>query len=92
MDLKRAAEVCREIAKDIADDAAKFDGKPFTGRTVAEYFGNHGAAIAALAGIVEKLCEANAIFGERAGFAADAYEVDSDGVVTPPLRGPIREA
>ncbi len=47
--------VCREIAADMKRDAAEFDGKPFDGRTVAEYFGNQGAAIAALALIVEKL-------------------------------------
>lgn len=60
MDLMRARQVCEEIAKDMADDATNFDGKPFTGRTVAEYFGNHGAAIAALAGIVKGLCESAA--------------------------------
>lgn len=46
------------IAEDMANDAAEFDGKPFSGRTVAEYFGNHGAAIAALANIVTELLDA----------------------------------
>lgn len=55
--MKTPEEVCREIAADMENDATAFDGKPFNGRTVAEYFGNHGAAIAALAKIVEGLCK-----------------------------------
>ena len=43
------------IAQDMADDAEKFDGQPFNGRTVAEYFGNQGAAIAALANIMKAI-------------------------------------
>ncbi len=46
--------VCREIAADMERDAQDFDGRPLNGRTVAEYFGNQGAAIAALALIVEQ--------------------------------------
>jgi len=45
------------IAADMKNDAKEFDGKPFNGRTVAEYFGNHGAAIAALANIVRSILE-----------------------------------
>ena len=41
------------IAKDMANDAKNFDGKPFNGKTVAEYFGNQGAAIAALAEVLK---------------------------------------
>ena len=37
------------------NDAEKFDGKPFSGKIVAEYFGNQGAAIAAVARILSKL-------------------------------------
>lgn len=37
------------IADDAEQDAKNFDGKPFNGKTVAEYFGNHGASIRALA-------------------------------------------
>jgi len=46
------AEVLQRISQDMEDDAEKFDGRPFNGKTVAEYFGNHGAAIAALAKIM----------------------------------------
>lgn len=49
------------IANDMASDAAEFDGKPFNGRTVAEYFGNHGAAIAALADIVTELLSSDEV-------------------------------
>ena len=45
------------IADDMKKDAENFDGKPFTGKTVAEYFGNQGAAIAALADIVRSIFE-----------------------------------
>lgn len=51
---KTISQVCEEIAADMEIDAREFDGKPFNGRTVAEYFGNQGAAIAALAKIVAK--------------------------------------
>jgi len=51
----RRIEVLDAIAEDVKNDASNFDGKPFNGRTVAEYFGNHGAAIAALAKIVKTL-------------------------------------
>lgn len=44
--------VLRTIAQDMAEDAKAFDGQPFTGRTVAEYMGRHGAAIASLAEIL----------------------------------------
>ena len=47
--------VCGEIAADAKRDASAFDGQPFNGRTVAEYFGNHGAAIAGIARILEKI-------------------------------------
>ena len=46
--------VLKMIAQDMADDATNFDGQPFNGKTVAEYFGNQGAAIAAIA---EMLCQ-----------------------------------
>jgi len=52
-------EVLKLIAVDMENDAKKFDGKPFNGRTVAEYFGNQGAAIAALANIIKSILEEN---------------------------------
>jgi hypothetical protein len=55
--IEQRQEVCRQIAADAAADAANFDGKPFNGRTVAQYLGNHGASIAALAKLVESLLE-----------------------------------
>lgn len=42
-------KVCEQVAVDVEKDAADFDGKPFTGKTMAEYMGYHGAAIKALA-------------------------------------------
>lgn len=45
------------ISEDMANDAHEFDGKPFNGKTVAEYFGNQGAAIDALARILKKVLE-----------------------------------
>ena len=47
--------VLEAIAKDMEDDASNFDGKPFDGKTVGEYFGNQAAAIAALADIVKSI-------------------------------------
>jgi len=50
-------DVLNMIAKDMEDDANNFDGRPFNGKTVAEYFGNQGAAIAALANVVKSILE-----------------------------------
>ena len=54
---QKAIEVLRMVAEDTKNDAREFDGKPFDGRTVAEYFGNHGAAIKALADIIREFLE-----------------------------------
>ncbi len=50
-------KVLEMIARDMQKDAMEFDGRPFNGKTVAEYFGNHGAAIAALADIIKSILE-----------------------------------
>ncbi len=57
MDKERVIEVLKMIIEDQKNDAKHFEGQPFNGRTVAEYFGNQGAAIAALADIVRELIE-----------------------------------
>ena len=57
MNQTEIVKVLEMIAQDMRDDAKNFDGKPFSGRTVAEYFGNQGAAIAALAKIIKSLIE-----------------------------------
>jgi hypothetical protein len=75
----KAATVLRTIAQDMGEDARDFDGQPFTGRTVAEYMGNHSAAIAAIAGILaDELYKPCAHCGEapRMGGASDAPERD----------------
>lgn len=35
-------KVLEMIAKDMKDDAARFDGRPLNGKVVAEYFGCQG--------------------------------------------------
>ena len=57
-------EVLDQIAQDMAADAKRFDGQPFNGKTVGEYFGNHGAAIAALARIIKTIKEKGENRGE----------------------------
>ena len=52
-------ELCKQVAEDTKNDATNFDGQPFTGKTVAQYFGNHGAAIAALANVIVKILDDN---------------------------------
>jgi hypothetical protein len=59
MDNKKILEVLEMIMKDTQNDAKQFDGRPFNGRTVAEYFGNQGAAIAALANIIKSILTEN---------------------------------
>ena len=50
-------KILEEIARDMKNDAKNFDGQPFNGKTVAEYFGCQGAAIAALAKIIKSMLE-----------------------------------
>lgn len=59
MNKKRLIEICEQVALDTENDAKEFDGKPFDGKTVAAYFGNHGAAIKALADTVKAMLEAD---------------------------------
>lgn len=51
MNTYQMIDICEQIGKDVENDAKEFDGKPFNGKTVAEYFGNHGAAIKVLSDI-----------------------------------------
>ena len=55
MNTIKLIEICDQVAKDVKEDAENFDGKPFTGKTVAKYFGYHGAAIAALANVLKEV-------------------------------------
>ena len=57
MSKKKEIEVLGMIADDMKNDTKEFDGKPFNGKTVATYFGNQGAAIAALANIIKSILE-----------------------------------
>jgi len=59
MDKNKMIKVLKMIAYDVKADAKHFDGQPFDGKTVAEYFGHHGAAIATMANIVKELIEAD---------------------------------
>jgi len=45
------------IISDMKEDARRFDGQEFNGKTVAEYFGCQGATIAALADTIKFLLE-----------------------------------
>ncbi len=55
MNKDKLLKVCEQIAQDVENDAKEFDGKPFDGKTVAQYFGYHGAAIKALSDIIKEL-------------------------------------
>ncbi|MBC8183268.1 hypothetical protein H8E88_19355 [candidate division KSB1 bacterium] len=46
--MKNKIKVLEMIAKNMENDAKELDGMPFNGKIVAEYFGNQGAAIAAI--------------------------------------------
>ena len=52
---EKRVNVLEQIVKDMENDAKEFDGRPFNGKTVAEYFGCQGAAIAALANIIKSI-------------------------------------
>jgi len=53
----KRSKVLEMIAEDMKNDAKNFDGRPFDEKTVAEYFGNQGAAISALADIMKSILE-----------------------------------
>ena len=55
--LNKNIKVLEMIMQDMENDAKKFDGQPFTGKVVAEYFGHQGAAISALANSVIPIFE-----------------------------------
>ena len=55
MDKEQRIKVLDMIAEDMKTDAARFNGQLFNGHTVAAYFGNQGAAIAALATIIKEV-------------------------------------
>ncbi len=57
INLSSQAKVLETIAADMRNDAASFDGRPFTGKIVGKYFGNQGQAIAALARIMKSIVE-----------------------------------
>jgi len=54
---EKKIKALKQIAIDMKEDAKRFDGRPFNGKVVAEYFGNQGAAIAALANIMRSILE-----------------------------------
>lgn len=57
MDKTEKLRVLADIIDDARADAARFDGQPFNGRTVAEYFGCLGAQVSALANILKEVIE-----------------------------------
>lgn len=54
---EKIIKVMDMVAKDVENDATRFDGQPFTGKTMATYMGNHGAAIAAIAKAVKDILQ-----------------------------------
>ena len=57
--IEKIIRVLEMISADAKQDATEFDGKPFTGKTVGEYFGNHGASISSLADILTEILKEN---------------------------------
>ena len=57
MEKDKLIKICNQVAFDVENDAKEFDGRSFDGKTVAQYFGYHGAAIKALADVVKELIE-----------------------------------
>jgi hypothetical protein len=55
--MKNKIKILNMVITDVKRDAEHFDGKPFNGKNVAEYFGNHGAAITAIAKILKSILD-----------------------------------
>lgn len=86
MDYNQKIKILKMIADDMKNDAKNFDGRPFNGKTVAEYFGNQGAAIAALAHIIESILEKESAAVRILKTAHDHMLMDPSG------RGPASRA
>ena len=54
---EKRVKILKLIADDMKRDAENFEGKPFDGKTVSQYFGHQGAAIAAIANILRLILE-----------------------------------
>jgi hypothetical protein len=52
-------KMMKTVIKAVENDTADFDGKPFTGKIIAEYMGYHGAAIVAVASAIKEMLEEN---------------------------------
>ncbi|MCP4986230.1 MAG: hypothetical protein GY928_09240 [Colwellia sp.] len=55
MDKEKCIKTLDRISKDMRKDANYFDGRIFNGANIAEYNGKQGAAISAIADILQKL-------------------------------------
>lgn len=64
--LQELSERMQMIADDTESDVRAFDGKPFSGSTVAEYFGVIGAQVQSLALSMKELIDDE--IDERKGF------------------------
>ena len=53
-----AFRILKLIAEDMQEDARRFEGQPFNGKTVATYLGNLGAGVAAIADILAEYIQA----------------------------------
>lgn len=51
----RIRNVLRKVIEETTADVDRFEGRPFDGRTVSEYFAHHSAAIVTLAKALEDL-------------------------------------
>ena len=54
---EKLIKVAKMISDDMKSDVIAFEGKPFNGKTVSEYFGSQAAAIQALANILVRILE-----------------------------------
>ena len=55
METNKLRKICEHVMFYVKNDAKEFDGRSFDGKTVAAYFGYHGASIGALAEVVASL-------------------------------------
>lgn len=55
---EKIIKVMNMVAEDVEHDAADFDGKPFDGKTIGTYMGNHGAAIKAVVEAIKEILDA----------------------------------
>jgi hypothetical protein len=82
-DTDRRRWVLEEIQRDAGADVLRFEGQPFTGKTVAEYMACQAASIAALARVVATLLPDSDVYFEPVPYVNPGDDTADGSWATP---------